>query len=884
MVCQLAKVIPQYSYRIGIFFCPICLFANDTFQEIPECGGHITFVYSQHNRRLRGLCHNDTELLPRIDSVTIFRWFIDQMNVIIFKGFKQRKNVLQMGDKLLRCVVWIDRPVHVKGLGDDVNLSRHSSLTEYGNTTTTITAPIVTLEKLNFSNGDMGITFDKFSKYAYSSYPDFYKILGCNFTNFTQIAIYEPGYTIDGYETVPGSTTEIRNNIISRTTDAPNGSGVHLINQSENLYFSNNTLSGDYNYGITLNGQNIYTTDNSISVNSQYNEFAFEINNTKNLECADNVISNSGVVADGSGTSGLILYFNDTEGSSSKEIYQNHIHGFNSGAILIGNEISEIYDVTIGGTASNANDFSDNEFGLTSSLSNFNSSPTNASYNIWGRADDLLPGYIKGSHYSADYQPVTYLPTASMTLSDDATLSGLSASGITLSPVFDSATTGYTANVSNSTSSTTVSVVTSDDSATVTINGTAGSSKAVALNVGSNTITVQVTAEDDTTTTYTIDISRAVSDGGGENGGGGGTPTDTGTKVTVTTTDGQVSVTGTLTQTNGGTQVVIKNDDFNKVNTADKPVAVNAHLATVAFDKKAMDTIGTAAGSGDVILTVRQVPATELSAAQKALVGSRPVYDFTVTGGGKTISNFNGGHATVSIPYTLGTGEHPHAIVIWYLSDSGKLVGMRGHYDAATKSVVFRTPHFSSFVVGYNPIGFQDVPAGAWYESAVTFLAARDITTGTGDGNFSPDAALTRGQFIVMLMRAYGIEPDANPVDNFADAGNTYYTNFIATAKRLGITNGIGNNLFAPDREITRQEMFTLLYNALTVIGEPPEGNAGKELSDFSDADRVASWAKNAMTLLIETGSISGSSGKLFPTESTTRAEMAQVLYNLLIK
>jgi len=371
---------------------------------------------------------------------------------------------------------------------------------------------------------------------------------------------------------------------------------------------------------------------------------------------------------------------------------------------------------------------------------------------------------------------------------------------------------------------------------------------------------------------------------GSSGGSGGSTSADTGAKTTVTTSDGQVSVTGILTQTNGGTQVVIKNDDFNKVNNADKPAAVDAHLAAVVFDKKAMDTIGTSAGSGDVVLMVRQVPATELSVAQKALVGSRPVYDFTVTGAGKTISNFNGGHATVNIPYVLGMNEHPHAIVIWYLSDSGRLVRMRGHYDNATKSVTFKTSHFSNFVIGYNPISFQDVSAGAWYESAVTFLAARDITTGTGDGNFSPDASLTRGQFIVMLMRAYGIEPDANPVDNFADAGNTYYTNFIATAKRLDIANGIGNNLFAPDREITRQEMFTLLYNALTAIGELPEGRADKKLSDFSDASQIASWAKDAMTLLVETGTISGSDDKLSPTDGTTRAEMAQVLCNLFTK
>ena len=156
------------------------------------------------------------------------------------------------------------------------------------------------------------------------------------------------------------------------------------------------------------------------------------------------------------------------------------------------------------------------------------------------------------------------------------------------------------------------------------------------------------------------------------------------------------------------------------------------------------------------------------------------------------------------------------------------------------------------------------------------------ITTGTMATSFSPDASLTRGQFITMLLRAYSISPDANLTANFTDAGNTYYTGYLAAAKRMGITSGIGDNMFAPDRGITRQEMFTLLYSALKTTGNLPQGKSGKTLADFSDAAEIASWAKEAMTLLVETGTVSGSSGKLSPTSATTRAEMAQVLYSLL--
>lgn len=151
-----------------------------------------------------------------------------------------------------------------------------------------------------------------------------------------------------------------------------------------------------------------------------------------------------------------------------------------------------------------------------------------------------------------------------------------------------------------------------------------------------------------------------------------------------------------------------------------------------------------------------------------------------------------------------------------------------------------------------------------------------------GEIKNSPEAKLTRGEFLVMLMKAFGIAPDTNREDNFSDAGSTWYTGYLAAAKRLGISGGAGNNMFAPGKEITRQEMFTLLYNALKVLNQLPQGNAGKPMSTFGDADKIAFWAKDAMKLLVETGTIGGSGGNLSPADTATRAEMTQILYNLL--
>ena len=272
----------------------------------------------------------------------------------------------------------------------------------------------------------------------------------------------------------------------------------------------------------------------------------------------------------------------------------------------------------------------------------------------------------------------------------------------------------------------------------------------------------------------------------------------------------------------------------------------------------------------------------------KAEIGDRPVIELAVTLDGKR-TEWNNPQAPVklSIPYTPTASEllNPEAIVIWYIDGSGKAVSIpNGCYDSKTGTVTFITTHFSCYAIGYNKFSFNDVAEDAWYSKAVSFIASRGITTGSGNGQFGPMQKLTRGQFIVMVMKAYGINPDQNPAENFADSGNTYYTNYLAAAKRLGISGGVGNNRFAPDNEISRQEMFVLLYNALKATSNVPKIMGTKTLAEFSDRGQVASWAKDAMTFFVQAGMISGTDGRLSPTGTTSRAEMAQVLYNLLSK
>lgn len=313
----------------------------------------------------------------------------------------------------------------------------------------------------------------------------------------------------------------------------------------------------------------------------------------------------------------------------------------------------------------------------------------------------------------------------------------------------------------------------------------------------------------------------------------------------------------------------------------------NAATGSVTLPADMLSGIAGTEGK-NVGITIGQGDKSILPETVRTAIGDRPLIQLSATIDGKQTewSNPNA-PVRISIPYTPTADElaNPESIIIWYIDGSGNTVSVpNGRYDTAAGTVTFTTTHFSYYAVGYNKVNFNDVATNAWYNKAVGYIAARGITTGTGSSNYGPEVRLTRGEFLVMLMKAYEIGPDSNVTNNFSDAGNTYYTGYLAAAKRLGITGGVGGNMFAPNKDISRQEMFTMLYDALKLIDKLPQPDAEKTLSTFSDAGQVASWAKDAMTFMAGTGIIGGSSGRLLPERTTTRAEMAQALYNLLSK
>ena len=108
---------------------------------------------------------------------------------------------------------------------------------------------------------------------------------------------------------------------------------------------------------------------------------------------------------------------------------------------------------------------------------------------------------------------------------------------------------------------------------------------------------------------------------------------------------------------------------------------------------------------------------------------------------------------------------------------------------------------------------FADVSTDAYYAKAVAWAVENGITTGTGDGKFSPDTTCTRAQSVTFLFRAIGKLVDSKA--EFSDVlTDSYYANAVAWAVENGVTNGIGDGLFGPDNSCTRAQIVTFLFRA----------------------------------------------------------------------
>lgn len=167
----------------------------------------------------------------------------------------------------------------------------------------------------------------------------------------------------------------------------------------------------------------------------------------------------------------------------------------------------------------------------------------------------------------------------------------------------------------------------------------------------------------------------------------------------------------------------------------------------------------------------------------------------------------------------------------------------------------------------------KDIPDN-WAKQAVESAVENDIMTGY-EGYVRPADDITRAEVSVIINKILASSNKAD-ISSFSDVNSSdWFYDAMAKIVKTGILSGSGNQLM-PNKEITRQEAFSLLARIFGIT------NGGESaLEGFADKDEVASWAKGALAAMVEAGYVSGNDGKLNPNDNITRAEFAQVLSNI---
>ncbi len=193
----------------------------------------------------------------------------------------------------------------------------------------------------------------------------------------------------------------------------------------------------------------------------------------------------------------------------------------------------------------------------------------------------------------------------------------------------------------------------------------------------------------------------------------------------------------------------------------------------------------------------------------------------------------------------------------------------------------------STYTVIWHPLEFADM-AGHWAEKAVNNMGSRMVVNGTAEDVYEPDRDITRAEFAAIVVRALGLEPGGGD-SGFSDVGvSDWYNGYIKTAVEYGLIKGFEDGSFKPKDKITREQAMTIIARAMKLTRLEPglgEDEAETMLAGFADGSDASVYARDSIAGCIRAGLVSGrANSRLAPKAYITRAEVAAIAERLLVK
>ncbi|MEF2968988.1 S-layer homology domain-containing protein [Paenibacillus sp. M1] len=193
----------------------------------------------------------------------------------------------------------------------------------------------------------------------------------------------------------------------------------------------------------------------------------------------------------------------------------------------------------------------------------------------------------------------------------------------------------------------------------------------------------------------------------------------------------------------------------------------------------------------------------------------------------------------------------------------------------------------STYTVIWHPLEFSDV-VNHWAKDAVNDMGSRMVVDGVGDNLFDPNTNITRAEFAAIVVRGLGLKLGDGETA-FSDIRATdWYSGAIETAYEYELINGFEDGSFRPNEQITREQAMAIIAKAMkvtTLADKLPDQTANDTLLPYADAEVAANWALESIAHCLQAGIVTGrSSSELAPKSNITRAEVAAIVQRLLQK
>lgn len=176
---------------------------------------------------------------------------------------------------------------------------------------------------------------------------------------------------------------------------------------------------------------------------------------------------------------------------------------------------------------------------------------------------------------------------------------------------------------------------------------------------------------------------------------------------------------------------------------------------------------------------------------------------------------------------------------------------------------------------------FTDVKVDDWFYDAVKFVYENKIMKGVSDNEFAPNENLSRAMIVTAIYRMEN-EPSAS-FNKFGDVNaDEWYGAAVAWASENGIVNGVSENEFAPNDNLTREQMAAIIYRYIMFKGGDTSVGENADINSYADAENISDYAVEAMRYAVASGLMKGDSETtLNPSGTATRAETATIIMRL---